>query len=87
MSTNNVGIQLADIVASTLRVAVHERTFNVGTRTQDYLAELQSLIAARDRMGDFPFVIGPERWQYDMMELLGMMDLLRQGLIEQAMPF
>ena len=80
-STAEVGIQLADVVASALRVVVHERTTGSGSRGDDIIDDIHALVAARDRMGGFPFVIGPEGWQYDMMELLGMMDLLRAGAL------
>lgn len=80
-STAEVGIQLADIVASSLRVVVHEHTTGCGSRGDDFIEDMHVLIAARDRMGGFPFVIGPQRWQYEVMELLGMMDLLRAGAL------
>jgi hypothetical protein len=60
-STAEVGIQLADIVASALRVVVQERTTGNGARGNDFIADIHTHVAARDRMGGFPFVIGPER--------------------------
>lgn len=80
-STVEVGIQLADITASALRVVVQERTTGTGSRGGDFIADILTHVAARNRMGGFPFVIGPERWQYDMMDLLGMMDLLHAGAL------
>jgi len=80
-STGDVGIQLADLVASALRVVVQERTTGIGSRGAGFIADIRAHVAARDRMGDFPFVIGPKRWQYDMMDLLGMMALLRAGAL------
>jgi len=80
-STAEVGIQLADLVASALRIVVQERTTRNGSRGADFIADIHTHVAARDRMGGFPFAIGPEKWQYEVMDLLGMMELLRAGAL------
>lgn len=80
-STAEIGIQLADVVASAMRVALHEGTIHDGVRSNDFIASMRTLIASRALMGGFPFVIGPPRWQMEMMEFLGMVDLLKRGIL------
>lgn len=66
------GIQLADILASVARVATHEATTGATSISGEFLGDLRTLCAARERMARFPFVMGPLRWQRDMMAVFGL---------------
>ena len=69
-SQSETGVQLADVLASAMRVAMHECTMDQGSRATDFIAELRHLCAARERLGTFPFFIGTYRWQRKMLAML-----------------
>jgi hypothetical protein len=61
------GIQLADLLASAARIATHEATTGAASSVGELVAGLRTLCADRHRMEPFPFVIGPVRWQREMI--------------------
>lgn len=66
-SATSFGIQLADFVASALRVALQENATSIIERSQDYLPDLQALLLAQLAAKNTPFVIGSESWQLKTM--------------------
>jgi hypothetical protein len=69
-SETEVGIRISDVVASALRVLLQETMANQIERSTDFADALKTLCRARDRMGDFPAIIGPESWQFSTWDLL-----------------
>lgn len=69
-SATNIGIQIADFVASAMRVALIEESTRIVERSRDYLADLQALLAVQPAVKNSPFVIGSETWQLAAMKLL-----------------
>jgi hypothetical protein len=69
-SATSIGIQIADFVASAMRVALIEESTRLVERSRDYLADLQALLATQPAVKNSPFVIGSESWQISAMMLL-----------------
>jgi hypothetical protein len=72
-SDTESGIQIADLLASVVRIATHEATVGATSSIGALVSSLRNLCAARTRMGPFPFAIGPVRWQRKMItEVFGL---------------
>lgn len=72
-SETEVGIQVADIVASTVRVGVQEFTTKQGSKSAEFMVALKAICRTRKLLGETPFVIGPESWQTDVWNMLAPM--------------
>lgn len=72
-SEDHLGIRLADILASALRVSVQEHLSGTPT-TRDYFGALRDLCSSREQWGQFPFVIGGQDTQTRVWQHLAPMD-------------
>jgi hypothetical protein len=69
-SATEIGIQIADVLASAVRVAVQDVSQDNEKASRDIIPAIQRICGDENRVAGFPYVIGPPHWQDATLRML-----------------